>query len=255
MKIISIITGLLTLTVALFSFVVSFVSLQTIAKENQFPIPALFPLTIEAGVIIFSINALYRHLNGEKAFWQWGLVILSSGLALTFNVLHAQDNLISQIMFGIPSLFFLLSFENFISQVKYVVKKKLEKQETLDGFNSLLMLKQKELKEAEEKSKAVQIDLNQSQITLEENQKQLKQFESRTQKYKEEIQALKSELKEVKKDSSRLQLILDSIKNGNLKVENLSKELEVTPQTIYNDLKKLEQNNLIIKNGKGWAIV
>ncbi len=276
MKWISILTGLLTLTVALFSFIVSFVSLRDISSEFGFPIPVLFPLTIEAGVIIFSINAFYRYLNQQRTIWQWGLVILSSGLALSFNVLHAQSNLVSQIMFGIPSLFFLLSFENFLSQISHITKKRLENQQAIKMVDSLLMLKQKELKSLEDNFKQTQIDFNtlleetnktkeQSQSTLETSQNQLNLISNNIEKSKVELQNLKAELKETKKqletsqtelkeNSNRIDVVLDSIKNGSLRINDLASEFEVSTQTIYNDVKRLEKEGLISKNGKGWKV-
>lgn len=265
MKLISILTGILTLTVALFSFIVSFVSLRTVAGQFAFPIPILMPLIIEAGVIIFSINALYRYLNREKAHWQWILVIFSSGLALTFNIIHAQDNWISRIMFGIPSLFFLLSFENFLSQISHITKKKLEKQNKLDEANSALILKQEELKSLENIFKQTQTDLNNSQALLEQNQTHLNLLETRIKNVKEDLQNTKIELKENKKQlevskgelensSTRLNIILESIKSGTFRINNLANEFEVSTQTIYNDVKKLEKQNLIAKNGKGWIV-
>ena len=224
MRVISILTGLLTLTVAIFSFTVSFVSLENISRDFGFPIPFLFPLTVEAGVVIFSLNALYRSLNREKTIWQWTLVILSSCLALTFNVLHAQNNLTSQVMFAIPSLFFLLAFENLLSQVKYVTKKNLIKQQKLDNTGNNLTLKQQELNKAKKELGEIKTEIEKSKKVLEE-----------------------------KKDN-RLNIILDSIKNDNLRINDLAKEFEVSNQTIYNDVKKLEKVGTILKNGKGWII-
>lgn len=263
MKTLSVLTGLLTLTVAIFSFTVSFVSLANIAEQYGFPIPMLLPLTIEAGVIIFSINALYRYLNQEKTIWQWSLVILSSSLALTFNVLHAQNNLISQVMFGIPSLFFLLSFENFLSQMSHITKKKIEKQKALGQLDSDLILKQTELKELENLFNEFQEKLNSTQTKTEQIENQFNLWNSKLEKIKSEYQTVKTELKKSKEtleqiqkgDSNRLELILDSIKNGNFKVNHLASELEVSQQTIYNDVKKLENQNLVSKNGKGWVVI
>lgn len=268
MRFISIITGVLTLTIALFSFIVSFVSLETISGEFGFPIPYLFPLIIEAGVIVFSINALYRYLNQKGTIWQWALVIISSGLALSFNVLHAQHNLTSQIMFGIPSLFFLLSFENFLSQISHITKKRMERQQKLDRVDLELNIRQEELKSLEVLFNQTLTDLNESQARLEQNQNQFNLLNSNIEKTKGELQILKAELKETKKELEinkaelennqknppRLEVVLDSIKNGNLRINDLANEFEVSTQTIYNDVKRLEKENLISKNGKGWIV-
>lgn len=121
-KTIAWITGSLTLLMALFSFVLSFNALTDLAAKHGVSIPPLFPLVVEAGVVIFSLNALYRSLHGESARWQWALIIGSSLLAGVFNVAHAQADLLSQAMAAMPSLFLLLSFETFLGQIKHAVR-------------------------------------------------------------------------------------------------------------------------------------
>lgn len=121
-KTIAWITGSLTLLMALFSFILSFNALTDLAAKHGVSIPPLFPLVVEAGVIIFSLNALYRSIHGESAKWQWSLIIGSSLLAGLFNVLHAEADLISRAMSAMPSLFLLLSFETFLGQIKHAVK-------------------------------------------------------------------------------------------------------------------------------------
>ena len=102
-RIIAWLTGILTLLLALFSFILSFNALTDLAAKHQFSIPFLFPLVVEAGVVIFSLNALYRSIQGEKTSWQWCLIIGSSLLAGGFNILHAQLDLVSQVMAAMPS--------------------------------------------------------------------------------------------------------------------------------------------------------
>ena len=120
-KIIAYTTGLLTLLLALFSFVLSFNALTDLAAKHGVSIPPLFPFVVEAAVIVFSLNALYRSLQGESARVQWALIIGSSLLAGLFNVAHAQADWLSRLMAAMPSLFLLLSFESFLSLVKHSV--------------------------------------------------------------------------------------------------------------------------------------
>lgn len=121
-KLIAWITGSLTLLMAAFSFVLSFNALTDLAAKHGVSIPPLFPLVVEAGVVIFSLNALYRSIHGESARWQWMLIVSSSLLAGAFNVAHAQADLLSRTMAAMPSLFLLLSFETFLGQIKHAVK-------------------------------------------------------------------------------------------------------------------------------------
>src|SRR4030095_11236594 len=118
-KLIAWLTGSLTLLMALFSFILSFNALTDLAAKHGVSIPPLFPLVVEAGVVIFSLNALYRSIHGESAKWQWGLIIGSSLLAGLFNVIHAKIDPVSRAISAMPSLFLLLSFETFLGQVKH----------------------------------------------------------------------------------------------------------------------------------------
>jgi hypothetical protein len=122
-KLIAWLTGTLTLLMALFSFILSFNALTDLAAKHGVSIPPLFPLVVEAGVVIFSLNALYRSIHSESAKWQWILIIGSSLLAGAFNVLHAENDPISRAMAAMPSLFLLLSFETFLGQLKHTVKR------------------------------------------------------------------------------------------------------------------------------------
>lgn len=112
-------TATLTLCMAGFAFTLSFVALTDLAGQHAVPIPFLFPLIVEAGVIVFSFNAVYRSNNRLATWWPWMLVICSSILAGTFNVIHAPADLVSQLIAAMPSLFLLLSFEALLSQVKH----------------------------------------------------------------------------------------------------------------------------------------
>ena len=120
-RLLSILTGALTLLLALFSFVLSFNSLADLAAHHNISIPILFPLTVEAAVVVFSLNALYRSLHGEAARAQWVLIIGASLLAGLFNILHAPEDPLSRAMAAMPSLFLLLSFETFLGQVRHTV--------------------------------------------------------------------------------------------------------------------------------------
>lgn len=66
-KLIAWLTGSLTLLMAVFSFTLSFNALTDLAAKHGVSIPPLFPLVVEAGVVIFSLNALYRSIHGENA--------------------------------------------------------------------------------------------------------------------------------------------------------------------------------------------
>lgn len=123
-KFISWLTGILLLTIAVFGFASSYLALADLAKQHQFTLPMVFPLILEGGMIVFSLAALRASLYAERAAWPWVLVIGSSGLALVFNVIHAAAfGGLTMVLAAMPSLFLLLSFETFMSQIKAGVKR------------------------------------------------------------------------------------------------------------------------------------
>lgn len=122
-KIIAITTGLLIITLASLAFTLSFNSLTDLAREHGVSIPPFTPLIIEGAMIVFSLSALLKSLQGEAAYWQWFLIIAASTLATWLNILHAQDDLLSRVLFAVPSIVLLLAFENFLGQIKSTVKR------------------------------------------------------------------------------------------------------------------------------------
>ena len=123
-KTISWITGILLLVIAGFGFASSYLALADLAQANHFTLPAVFPLILEGGMIVFSLAALRASLHAEPARWPWVLVIGSSLLALAYNVIHAAEwGTLAMVLAAMPSLFLLLSFETFMSQIKAGVKR------------------------------------------------------------------------------------------------------------------------------------
>lgn len=172
----SIITGGLTLLMALFSFILSFNALADLAATHKVSIPPLFPLIVEAGVVIFSLNALYRSLHGEPAKAQWALIITSSLLAGSFNVLHAAPDVISRIMAAMPSLFLLLSFETFVGQIKHAVKHNAQVKSIADlaqEFDAKHRDFEKMIADKEEEITKVNAELDKLTGQIEQKQKQL----------------------------------------------------------------------------------
>ena len=70
----------------------------------------------------------------------------------------------------------------------------------------------------------------------------------------ETLEGFNSDLDNGQKNNQRIDVVFESIKNKNLKIETLASEYQVSSQTIYNDIKKLETQGAISKNGKGWVV-
>lgn len=279
---ISWLTGILTLALALFSFVLSFNALTDLAAKHGVSIPWLFPFLVEFGVVIFSLNALYRSLNGERAAWQWLLIIGSSLIAGTFNVLHADPDPVSKSMAAMPSLFLLLSFETFLGQVKHAVKRGAIVQ-SLTELDNQLNTKRKEIDTQLDKMKAT---LRQRFTQAREKcQAEIEQLDRVVKSKRQEVDTLNKEIKQLRltldhlkapksvQDSStlhareakaeqdsqerdnRLTMLLDILRvNPAESVSRLAEQLDVSRTTIYNDLSTLQSQGVISKNGSGWKV-
>jgi hypothetical protein len=71
-RLITWLTGVLTLLLALFAFILSFNALTDLAGQHGVSVPPLFPFVVEFVVVIFSLNALHRLLYNEGARWHFG---------------------------------------------------------------------------------------------------------------------------------------------------------------------------------------
>ena len=239
-RLIAWLTGILTLSLAVFSFILSFNALTDLAAQHKVSIPYLFPFLVEFAVVIFSLNALYRSLNGESATWQWTLIIGSSLLAGTFNVVHAEANLVSQTMAAMPSLFLLLSFETFLGQLKHSVKR-------TNVIKSIEQLKT----ELEQLSGNLQ--------TLQRQKATIAQQLTDLEKQKKTVQhtALNAHnAKTVQDKQQALNALLNFYRsNPNATLAEAGAAIYRAKSTVSNYLDELEQNGLLHRNGQGVEVV
>ena len=263
-KTIAWLTGSLTLLLALFSFILSFNALTDLAAKHNVSIPYLFPLVVEAGVIIFSLNALYRSLNGEHARWQWVLIISSSLLAGTFNVLHAQSDIVSQVMAAMPSLFLLLSFESFLNQLKHGVKrsnvvKNLEKltaefEQQQAKLNKRVQAKQSEIDALTQEAGKLNDEIEQARATLEQLQTEIVQAKRVQSSSFAQARAKKVQQDALAIEQRRTTLVGILTDEGDIGATAFAHRLNISRGTVYSDLKALNNAGLIVKNGQGWEV-
>jgi uncharacterized protein YoxC len=274
-KTIAWITGTLTLLLTLFSFILSFNALTDLAAKHSVSIPYLFPLVVEAGVIIFSLNALYRSLHGEHARWQWILIIGSSLIAGTFNVLHAEPDMISRTMAAMPSLFLLLSFESFLNQIKHSVKcsSLVQSIEQLTGelntkqseFDALIEQKQQEL-DTLIKSKQSDLDqlnteadkldnsIEQAKKTLAQLRQEIKQAKSTQSSSIERAKSIKAAQDALTIEQRGGEILKILTVEGDIGASALADRLNTSRGTVYSDLKALSEAGQISRNGSGWEV-
>lgn len=289
-RIIAWLTGVLTLLLALFSFILSFNALTDLAAKHRVSIPILFPLTVEAGVVIFSLNALYRSLHGESAKLQWALIIGSSLLAGAFNILHAQTDIVSQIIAAMPSLFLLLSFETFLGQVKHTVKrlsiivtikqleteleqKRLDFSTKLDRMRSILRQRFEQ-----ERSKLI-VELEQIQNDLNTKRFGIQELDKEFEQKRAIITELENQVAKLNRSKSAAAIVQYNVLNGvneqrandkqaalktllsfyrsnpSATLAEAGKVIERSKGTVSNYLNELEQAGLIYRNGQGVEVL
>ncbi len=111
-----ILIGLITTS----SFILSYVVLVELAKEAgiQPLLAPLWPLCLDFFMLCASLFVLRKTIAGESALYGWGVIILCTGLSIAFNVIHAPEGVIYQIMYAIPPAFVCVSFEMFLSLLR-----------------------------------------------------------------------------------------------------------------------------------------
>lgn len=124
-KTISFLTAILVGSLAIAAFVLSYSALRELAADHGISqtLSFVWPLLIDASLVIFSLSVLRNSLQGEKVFYGWALVILATGATVAFNVLHAPADTLSRVIASIAPIALFLSFELLMSQVKSEVKR------------------------------------------------------------------------------------------------------------------------------------
>ena len=261
-KITTVITGILTITLAGFAFALSYANLYNLAAESGVAYPALIPLTIEGAVLVFSVAMLRNSLHGDDTRVLWSLIIGSSVLATGFNVYHSDTtSLVSMIMAGVPSVFLLLSFETFISQIKRIAAKSkaeqslgeveqalVEKQVAVDRLEQALAAKQAETASAVEQLEQ-HLAEKQTEIALAVEQLEQQMAEKQTE-IASQMKALEADLaakKAAKKTAAKSpkqkrQEKLRARWDPNKTNVELARELNVHVNAVANDIKELGLN-------------
>ena len=119
-KFIAIVTGGLTLTIALIGFTLSYSALYQVAIDNGVPanLAALWPLLIDFALVVFSVSVLNSKVNRKRQSGGWLLVIFFTVLTLFFNAVHAgTGDIVKLIVAFVPPVALFFSFERFMFQV------------------------------------------------------------------------------------------------------------------------------------------
>ena len=124
-KIISIVTALLVFMVAIGSFALSYSNLRLLAQESGIAgfLSYVWPLLIDASLIVFSLAVVNAYLQSESTWKQWSLVGIYSIATVSFNVAHAPNSLQAQIVASIAPISLFFSFELLMGQLKSSVSR------------------------------------------------------------------------------------------------------------------------------------
>jgi hypothetical protein len=262
-KTIAWLTGILTLLLALFSFILSFNALADLAAQHHVSIPVLFPFVVEFAVVIFSLHALHRSLAGETAKVQWILIIGSSLLAGTFNVAHANSNILARTMAAMPSLFLLLSFESFLSLVRHtvsrgeIVQSIIQLNAELDAkrheLDATIDAKQEELGRLNTEADQLNVRIEQAQATLVQIRQEIKTASVQSSGI-EHAKAIKAKQDAVVIEQRRKELTQILANEGDIGASAFATRLNISRGTVYRDLRALSETGQIVKDGSGWEV-
>jgi biotin operon repressor len=210
-------------------------------------------LLIDASLIVFSLAVVNAHLQNESTVKQWLLVGLYTIGTVTFNVLHAPDNLQSQVVAAIAPISLFFSFELLMSQLKSTVQK-YGLTLSVSQLDELLDTRQQEVDTRQGELDKLLGKIEQAQVELEQLKADKKVLNSVD--LDAILRAQQARLAQVEKDrQARLDALVNTLKSSpDTKVSTLADNLQVSRTTIYNDLSTLEQQGVIHKNGNGWKV-
>jgi len=118
--VISRVTVILVLILAVASFALSFEALSELAAASGAIAPSkawIFPLLIDGAVIIFSTAALRASIFGRTDWFSISLVVVTTLASITLNIAHAHATVSSCLVAAMPPLLLGLSYESLLRQL------------------------------------------------------------------------------------------------------------------------------------------
>lgn len=124
--IISYLTAFLVFALAAGAFALSYDALRNVAAENGVTgwRSTVWPLLVDAALVIFSLAVARNTLNGERTRWPWFLVALYTVATIAFNILHVPgnvfripDTITRQIVAAVAPVSLFLAFETLMAML------------------------------------------------------------------------------------------------------------------------------------------
>jgi len=119
-KAINLLTALLVLSLAIGAFILSYHALLEMALTHGITgwLAYIWPLLIDASLVVFSLAVLRASLNGERTLYPWLLVSLYTIATIVFNILHAPADIVARIIAAVAPVSLFLSFELLMSMTR-----------------------------------------------------------------------------------------------------------------------------------------
>lgn len=124
-RLVSTIAALLVALLAAGAFTLSYAALWDMAAAHGVParLAWIWPILIDFGLIVFSLDVIRVSLYGENPWKSWSMVALYTVATVAFNVLHAPDNLTARIIAVVAPVTLFLTFETLMGMVRDGVKR------------------------------------------------------------------------------------------------------------------------------------
>lgn len=246
------ITAGLVFLLAIGSFTLSYANLRLMASDNGIAgwLSYVWPLLIDASLVIFSLAVVNAHLHSESTWKQWSLVGIYTIGTIAFNVLHAPDNWQSRTVAAIAPVSLFFSFEILMSQLKNSVKRSgiVQALEHLDNeLEQRLLSVQKLDNEIEHKRSSI-VQLGNDIVELERSKKaaSIVQYDV--------LNAVNDE--KVNEKQLALNALLNFYRsNPDASLNEAGAAIERSKGTVSNYLNELEQAGLIYRNGQGVEVI
>ena len=124
-KIIQFFFALLFCIIAASSFALSYLNLTDAAIESGYPeiLAWLWPLCIDAFIIMGSLFVLQANLNSESSWQGWVVLLSFTGASCFFNIVHSPEDLISRSAHALPPIALCASLELLMIRLKRDLKR------------------------------------------------------------------------------------------------------------------------------------
>lgn len=167
------ITGLnilLVVLVAVGSFALSYSALSDLASKNGFLDwrAYVLPLVIDVGMLAFGLAVVHAQLHSSNPLRRRLLNLAYIIATVTFNIVHAPNNLLAQTLAALPPVTLFFTFEVLMAMIEHNIQRRQGK-EALSSHQAALLEAQAGFGELMEQIEAVK-EQHQAELTERNNQ-------------------------------------------------------------------------------------